>query len=158
MSVVVETARSKVGIGSTLYGIDPPVFDRRIAGAGGSDRTAPFVHFHEAAGRALDGVPRRIVSAAARFGPGLRPILERRQYMAVGEPDERVRVAEASHVAERRDDARSQRVRQVEQPRASRVKAVRQQMPVGWHLMFGVMRVGARRAGRKRGDDRTIAW
>jgi hypothetical protein len=65
-------------------------------------------------------------------------------------------MAEASHVAERGNDARRKRGRQVDQPRASGVKSVREQMAVRRHLMLGVMRVRAGDTGRDGGDDSTV--
>ena len=86
-----------------------------------------------------------------------RSILERRQDVAIREPDERVRVAVASQGAERGENVRMQRLREVEQPAASRVEPVREQMAVRRHLVLGVMRMRARLAGRDRGDDRPVA-
>ena len=62
----------------------------------------------------------------------------------------------AADVAERREDLRRPRHGQVEEPRASRVEPVGEQVVVGSQHGLRVVRVRSRHAGRQRSDDRSV--
>ena len=76
--------------------------------------------------------------------------------MTVGEPDVRVGMAESIHLAERPENLRLPRLIEVEQPRPSGMKTVRQQVSIGGHLVLGVMRMRSGDAGRNRRDDGAV--
>ena len=59
-------------------------------------------------------------------------------------------------IAEFSEDLRTRRLGEVEQPRPPRVEAVCEEVSVGGHLGFGVMRMRADGAGGKRRDDTSI--
>lgn len=78
------------------------------------------------------------------------------QYVSVSESDVRVRMTESRQLAERREHFGLARLGEVEQPGTPRVKSVRQQVSIGRHLGFGVMRMCADHPRRQRRDDATV--
>ena len=135
-------------------GVERLVRDGRIACAGAADDGAALIHRHQTPrdGRRRLHASRARLRAAlvrARHGVcagmanarGARLVLERGQHVPVIHPDVGVRVGESREVAERRQDARLARRREVEQPRAPGGEAIGQEMSVGGHLMLRVMRM-----------------
>src|SRR5919112_400027 len=59
-------------------------------------------------------------------------------------------------LGEFRQYLRMRRLGEVEKPRPPRVEAVREEVSVGGHLGFGMMRMRPDGAGGKRGDDTSI--
>lgn len=59
-----------------------------------------------------------------------------------------MRVTESALVGERRQDPRLARLCEIEQPRPAGAEPVGQEVPAGWHLLLGVMRMRARLAHR----------
>src|SRR6185437_14222718 len=123
--------------------IDEVIPDRRIDGTCRHDGVASLIHLDESTSH----VRLRIVHAghAARMVSHLRcrvrvgAILKRRQHVPVREPAVRMRMTESRHVTERCYYPRLERIVQIEQPRASRSKVVREQMAVGAELLLRMM-------------------
>ena len=68
------------------------------------------------------------------------PHLKGREHVTVGQPEERMRVTVTLDVAELPGEARMRRVGQIEDETLARPEAVGEELPVGRHLVLGVMR------------------
>ena len=82
--------------------------------------------------------------------------LEARQHVAIGQPQERMRVAEAGQVVERRVDFRVERIAQVHHRRRPRLVVVGEQHRAFGHPVFGVVVLLAADARCSRGDQRAV--
>ena len=85
-----------------------------------------------------------------------RPVLERCQHIPVGQSDVGVWMTEAREIVKRGENPWPHRVRQVEQPRATRTEPIRQEVSLSRHLELSVVRMRASRPGRDGRDDGAI--
>ncbi len=86
-------------------------------------------------------------------GVVLAAVLEGGEHIAVTEPQVGVRMVESAHLTEAGQDARVQRLIQIEQPALAGVKSVGKQVVVGRHDVFGVVWMRSHGSGGNARDD-----